>query len=204
MADASSLRRAGDPGAGATKPFLEPGRVQLTCGHEHGHVEGLVVAQLQLVSVNSQEHSRRKQRKPLVAVDKRMIAGHGVHKRGGLRGERRISLLTEETGLRAVTGRIEQANVSDRADVQRVHEVRQVLEAEVFGAGGGPHALAITQDLTARFAWDLGYPTEVLLTYQAAYAVATSNAFTADGSDGHFAWCIAQLSRDDISEALGL
>lgn len=68
----------------------------------------------------------------------------------------------------------------------------------------GQHALAITRDLTARFARNLGYPTEVLLTYQAAYAVATSNAFTPDGSDGHFAWCIAQLSRDDISEALGL
>lgn len=68
----------------------------------------------------------------------------------------------------------------------------------------GPHALAITQELTAQFAQDLGYPIEVLLIYQAAYAVATSNAFTPDGSDGHFAWCIAQLRRADISEALGL
>jgi aminoglycoside phosphotransferase (APT) family kinase protein len=68
----------------------------------------------------------------------------------------------------------------------------------------GPHAPAITQDLTARFARDLGYPTDVLLTYQAAYAAATSNAFTPDGSDGHFAWCIAQLRRADISEAINL
>ena len=68
----------------------------------------------------------------------------------------------------------------------------------------GPHALSITQDLTARFGRDLGHPAEVLLTYQAAYAVATSNAFTPDGSDGHFAWCIAQLRRADISEALDL
>jgi Phosphotransferase enzyme family len=67
----------------------------------------------------------------------------------------------------------------------------------------GPHALSITQELTARFARELGYPAEALLTYQAAYAVATSNAFTPDGSDGHFAWCIAQLRRPDISEALG-
>jgi len=68
----------------------------------------------------------------------------------------------------------------------------------------GPHALSITEDLTARFARDLGYPTEVLLIYQAAYAVATSNAFTPDGDDGHFAWCIAQLLRADISQALGI
>ena len=38
----------------------------------------------------------------------------------------------------------------------------------------------------------------------AGYAVATANAFTADGSDGHFAWCISQLRRPDIAAALGL
>jgi aminoglycoside phosphotransferase (APT) family kinase protein len=59
----------------------------------------------------------------------------------------------------------------------------------------GPHAQAITDALTARLARDLGYPADVLLTYRAAYAVATANAFTPDGSDGHFAWCIGQLRR---------
>jgi hypothetical protein len=40
---------------------------------------------------------------------------------------------------------------------------------------------------------------------QAAFAIATSNAFTPDGSDGHFAWCIAQLSRADVAaHALGM
>ncbi len=68
----------------------------------------------------------------------------------------------------------------------------------------GPHVLAITRELTPRLAHGLGYPTQVLLIYQACYAVATSNAFTADGSDGHFAWCVAQLRRDDITSALGL
>jgi len=41
----------------------------------------------------------------------------------------------------------------------------------------------------------LGYSVEVLLTYQAAYAVATSNAFTADCSEGDFAWCMSPLCR---------
>ena len=63
----------------------------------------------------------------------------------------------------------------------------------------GPHAPAINGALTAQLARDLGYPSDVLLTYQAAYAVATSNAFTPDGSDGHFAWCIRQLRRPDIT-----
>lgn len=65
-------------------------------------------------------------------------------------------------------------------------------------------ARSLSPKISPRFARDLGYPTEVLLTYQAAYAVATSNAVTPDGSDGHFAWCIAKLSQDDIGEALGL
>jgi len=68
----------------------------------------------------------------------------------------------------------------------------------------GPHAPSITEALTAQVARDLGYPAEVLLIYQAAYAVATANAFTPDGSDGHFAWCLSQLRRPDIAGAIGL
>jgi len=68
----------------------------------------------------------------------------------------------------------------------------------------GPHAPAITAELTAQIAATLNYPVDTLLIYQAAYAVATSNAFTPDGSDGHFAWCLAQLRRADITAALGL
>ena len=68
----------------------------------------------------------------------------------------------------------------------------------------GPNAPAITDVLTAQLAHDLGYPAAVLLTYQGAYAVATTNAFTSDGSDGHFAWCIDQLRRPDITDLLGL
>jgi aminoglycoside phosphotransferase (APT) family kinase protein len=68
----------------------------------------------------------------------------------------------------------------------------------------GPHAPAITEALTAQVAHDLGYPAQALLIYQAAYAVATANAFTSDGSDGHYAWCLSQLRRPDIANALAL
>src|SRR5215472_2573355 len=68
----------------------------------------------------------------------------------------------------------------------------------------GPHAPAITDAITTQAAQDLDYPVDVLLTYQAAYAVATANAFTSDGSDGHFAWCIDQLRRSDVAGALGM
>ena len=66
----------------------------------------------------------------------------------------------------------------------------------------GPYAPAITDTMTAQLAAGLGYPADVLVTYQAAYAVATSNAFTADGTDGHFAWCIDQLRRPDVADIL--
>ena len=60
----------------------------------------------------------------------------------------------------------------------------------------------LARAMTAQIAADLSYPADTLLLYQAAYAVATSNAFTADGSDGHFAWCIRQLARADITAVL--
>lgn len=68
----------------------------------------------------------------------------------------------------------------------------------------GPHAAAITTALTERFAADRECPVEVLLVYRAAYAVATSNVFTSDGSDGHFAWCARQLNAPELVQALGL
>lgn len=67
-----------------------------------------------------------------------------------------------------------------------------------------PHSLTIARELTAKVAADLSYEPEALLTYQAAFAVATSNAFTAEGTDGHFDWCIAQLRRDEVLTALGM
>jgi aminoglycoside phosphotransferase (APT) family kinase protein len=67
-----------------------------------------------------------------------------------------------------------------------------------------PDSQTIARELTARVAAELSYQPEVLLTYQAAYAVATSNAFTPDGTDGHFDWCIAQLRRDEVLTALGI
>jgi aminoglycoside phosphotransferase (APT) family kinase protein len=68
----------------------------------------------------------------------------------------------------------------------------------------GPRANATTDALTARLATDLRYEANVLLLYRAAYAVATSNAFTDDGSDGHFSWCVDQLTRHVVSDALEL
>ena len=68
----------------------------------------------------------------------------------------------------------------------------------------GPHAAAIATALTDRFASELGYSPEALLIYRAAYAVATSNVFTSDGSDGHFPWCIAQLTQERLTAVLDL
>jgi aminoglycoside phosphotransferase (APT) family kinase protein len=68
----------------------------------------------------------------------------------------------------------------------------------------GPHAAAITARLTGTFADHLGHPPRTLHVYRAAYAVATSDAFTDDGSDGHFDWCTRQLTAPDVTAALDL
>jgi hypothetical protein len=51
-----------------------------------------------------------------------------------------------------------------------------------------------------RPSWDA---TEALLAYGAAYAVATSNAFSDDGSDGHFQWCAVLVGTADSAEHCG-
>jgi hypothetical protein len=55
---------------------------------------------------------------------------------------------------------------------------------------------------TARVAAEFGYSVEVLLPYRAVYALATSNAVTRDGTDGHFLWCAAVLNNADVRAAL--
>lgn len=47
-----------------------------------------------------------------------------------------------------------------------------------------------------------GYSRHRLAIYRAAYAIITGNAFSADGRDGHFAWCLRMLHREDIRSAL--
>lgn len=66
------------------------------------------------------------------------------------------------------------------------------------------NADATRELLTREFASRLDYRVEELRLYQAAYAVATSNAYDADGQDGHFAWCVQRLQRPDVADLLGL
>jgi hypothetical protein len=68
----------------------------------------------------------------------------------------------------------------------------------------GAHAAAVTTTLTDAFADHLGHPPQVLHLYRAAYATATSDAFTADGSDGHFDWCTRQLTAAEVTATLGV
>jgi aminoglycoside phosphotransferase (APT) family kinase protein len=47
-----------------------------------------------------------------------------------------------------------------------------------------------------------GYDQDVLHLYRAAYALVTSNCFSASGDDGHFAWCTALLNRPLVRRSL--
>jgi len=42
-----------------------------------------------------------------------------------------------------------------------------------------------------------------LLAYRALYALLTSNAYSEEGTDGHYGWCVEALKRNDVREALG-
>ncbi len=66
----------------------------------------------------------------------------------------------------------------------------------------GPHARAIERQLDAAIGAAFGYNHQRLTLYKAAYALATSNAYDEEGWDGHFAWCVQILQRDDVTALL--
>ena len=67
----------------------------------------------------------------------------------------------------------------------------------------GPRARTNEAVLDAAILERFGYEPEMLHVYRAAYALATSNCFSASGSDGHFAWCTAMLNRPAVRDVLG-
>ncbi|RMI43864.1 aminoglycoside phosphotransferase family protein [Streptomyces triticirhizae] len=68
----------------------------------------------------------------------------------------------------------------------------------------GPEARGHDEALLVTMTGQLGYPRETLLTYRAAYALATATVYSSAGDDGHFAWCVNFLQRPEVRELLGL
>lgn len=62
----------------------------------------------------------------------------------------------------------------------------------------GPQAHAIERQLDDAICMAFGDDQQRLTLYKAAYALATSNAYDEEGWDGHFAWCVRILQRDDV------
>ena len=68
----------------------------------------------------------------------------------------------------------------------------------------GPRAAETEAILDAAIADRFDYDARRLAIYRAAYALVTSNCFSASGSDGHFAWCVRMLQRPQVLDALDL
>jgi aminoglycoside phosphotransferase (APT) family kinase protein len=71
---------------------------------------------------------------------------------------------------------------------------------DMYGARARQNEAILDDALVAEF----GYDHRILQVYRAAYALITSNCFSAAGDDGHFAWCVELLQRKDIRLALDL
>lgn len=63
----------------------------------------------------------------------------------------------------------------------------------------GPYAEPHTSTLTRLFAERLHHSPHTLALYQRAYALATYDLFSSDGSDGHFRWCARLLGRGPLT-----
>lgn len=68
----------------------------------------------------------------------------------------------------------------------------------------GKYARLIDEQVTRELCAELGYELDTILAYRAVYALITSNAYSEDGLDGHYRWCVAMLKREDVREGLGL
>lgn len=66
----------------------------------------------------------------------------------------------------------------------------------------GPHHRQIDEIFLKTCEARLGYSRERLLLYRALYAFIQSNAFSEDGNDGHYSWCVENLRRDDLRDVL--
>lgn len=66
----------------------------------------------------------------------------------------------------------------------------------------GPNARASESLLDQAFQARFGHDPVRYGLYRAAYAVITNAYFSADGSDGHSAWCALMLSRPDVRAAV--
>ena len=62
----------------------------------------------------------------------------------------------------------------------------------------GPYAEHHTAVLTRLFAEEFRHSPDTLALYRRAYALATYDLFSSDGSDGHFRWCAALLGRGSL------
>ncbi|WP_223809087.1 hypothetical protein [Nocardiopsis listeri] len=68
----------------------------------------------------------------------------------------------------------------------------------------GPRAREFDDALLARWAGESGTERERALVYRAAYGLACANAYSEQGRDGHFAWCVHTFQRPEVRAALGL
>jgi len=69
---------------------------------------------------------------------------------------------------------------------------------DMYGDGARRTEARLEQAFTQR----RGHDPARLGVYRAAYAVLTATCYSASGSDGHFAWCVAMLGRPDVRRCL--
>lgn len=75
------------------------------------------------------------------------------------------------------------------------------LTASIFDMYG-PRARASESLLDEAFRDVFGHDVARLDAYRAAYALSTANAFSPEGTDGHFAWCVQMLRRPEVIAAV--
>jgi aminoglycoside phosphotransferase (APT) family kinase protein len=69
---------------------------------------------------------------------------------------------------------------------------------DMYGPFARQHDEALLSECVCRH----GYDRHRLMVHRALYAILTANAYSDEGTDGHYAWCVATLNRAEIRDAL--
>lgn len=94
--------------------------------------KGVVIPEINGLTVHVQEDCRRQPSQALVAIDQGMVRDNRMQESGRFEVDGRVGVLSEGTRLRSGNGRIQKAEVSHRPEAETTHQAKKVFKSEIL------------------------------------------------------------------------
>ena len=124
--------------------------------------KGVVIAEIDRLTVEVEENCRCQPTQPLVAINQCMVGHDRMQESSRFEPDSRVGVLPERTRLGSGNGRIQETEVSHRANAETTHQTKKVFKSEILDSGHiepsrsrtSPHRSTIRSVLSATFlAW---------------------------------------------------